>query len=180
MNKHEELIRRARELAALAKKAIPGPWEYSSFVLRQVSSGASIATFDRPPDDDDEALIVAAPEMACLLSKLADELENLSQQIQDLEAEIDALEIINRMKGVPPPRTWVPTGWLDNLEEVVQISRDAWPYVWQLIDIYRIHDHPEIEARPIIDVLDEMFIKFQRAYFKVSMSKFENPVREGK
>ena len=104
----------------------------------------------------------------------------LLKRVRELEGDIEALEIMLGMKDVPPPRTWVPTEWLQNLEEAVKIAHNAWPYVWQLTDIYRTHDHPEIEARPIIDVLDEMFIKFQRAYFKVSMSKFENPVREGK
>jgi len=83
------------------------------------------------------------------------------KRVRELEGDIEALEIMLGMKDVPPPRTWVPTEWLDNLKEIAQISRDAWAYVWQLIDIYRTHDHPEIEARPIIDVLDKLFILWQ-------------------
>ena len=75
MNKYENLIRRARELAALTTGATPGPWDCSNYVLRQTSSLYKIASFDEAPDDEEAKLIAAAPEMARLLAEMANALE---------------------------------------------------------------------------------------------------------
>jgi hypothetical protein len=90
MNK-QDLIRRARELAALADNATPGPWKVDCTYNEPV-----IVTDSQHPEDvvgattEDSAiggwldatdadllLIAAAPEMARLLKQMAEELEAL-------------------------------------------------------------------------------------------------------
>ena len=80
------LIGRARELAALAKRATPGPWEvFGADAFPRMGASQFIAkTWNYrilrlyQVDSDDRAnarLIAAAPEMAEHLGKLADVLE---------------------------------------------------------------------------------------------------------
>ena len=86
-----ELIARARELAALAKDATPGPWEWKSAGFghdtlvgdngRWPILGDGHVRGYKPGKAQivaglgDQNLIASAPEMADLLGKLAEELE---------------------------------------------------------------------------------------------------------
>ncbi len=96
MSEVNELIRRARELAALADKATPPPWKcrHVSGNERRDSDWGALGIFSEsaktlvcgdgdgwdagfvPPNEADAALIEAAHEMARLLRQLADELED--------------------------------------------------------------------------------------------------------
>ena len=83
-----EMIKRARELAALAEGATPGPWvqewmtqdedgqlqepELTGYVVDTSPFMNEVANCR---DMGDTALVAAAPEMAALLEKMADELE---------------------------------------------------------------------------------------------------------
>lgn len=80
------LVRRARELAALARKATPGPWRvFDRDAFPRMGACQHIATLNRwkilrmyQIESDDRAnaeLISAAPEMARLLAEVADALE---------------------------------------------------------------------------------------------------------
>jgi len=92
MNDVQELIKRARELAALANKATPGPWRWVAACTRferdvdeRASNQRDVLDFSLlcdkcahkvvVPSIPDSDLIAAAPEMAELLHKLADVLE---------------------------------------------------------------------------------------------------------
>lgn len=95
------LIRRARELTALAEKATPGPWSKwlpsgaGCFIIfkrletwpfrRQIAYTQPL----EPPEEHHNArLIAAAPEMACLLAEMADVLERLEKQLDIAAKEI--------------------------------------------------------------------------------------------
>jgi len=153
----------------LCQRATPGPWKWVYYKWSDIyalegpqdetilDDGSYNEEYDAPGDP----LISPNDPNGQFIAEAREALPYWLQRVRELEGDIEALEIMLGMKDVPPPRTWVPTEWLDNLKEIAQISRDAWAYVWQLIDIYRTHDHPEIEARPIIDVLDKLFILWQ-------------------
>lgn len=80
-----DLIKRARELAALASDATPGPWSvYNDQIgnrhlsVRHYFEAVSVNVCELYGDDRgraDAALIAAAPEMAELLRKLATQVE---------------------------------------------------------------------------------------------------------
>lgn len=93
------LIRCARELAALAEKATPGPWEWEKaargYALWCPGSGKYIhaGRIDFMPEYCPEALanmeiLAAAPEMARLLAEMADALECLEKQLEVAAKEI--------------------------------------------------------------------------------------------
>ena len=77
------LIARARELAALAKDATPGPWSYGLYfggaikLCKKRPNGDTIVAdlFSTLDAQQNATLAACAPEMADLLGKLADELE---------------------------------------------------------------------------------------------------------
>ncbi len=96
----KQMIERARELAALADKAIKAPWEYRQNVEQdeegyEYPNGYRIygevkgeyrpmqVFFAEVGADDwglnEARLIAAAPEMAMLLAQLADRLERITQ-----------------------------------------------------------------------------------------------------
>jgi len=81
MSDVHDMLRRARELAALADNAMPGPWELEPGATRVWLSDAvyvSIVAVDgRPVNEQDKALIAAAPDMVRLLRQLADTLAEL-------------------------------------------------------------------------------------------------------
>jgi hypothetical protein len=81
----QDLIRRARKLAALAKKATPGPWRAAQaksgpfklspwwYVVGLPVDGPS--TGGDYYSEADAKLVAAAPDMAHLLKQMADELK---------------------------------------------------------------------------------------------------------
>lgn len=73
------LVKRARELAKLAEKATPGPWSHiGNGRIAQIDRAvAMVHNYNLHPQHGvaDAELIAAAPEMADLLAKLADELD---------------------------------------------------------------------------------------------------------
>jgi hypothetical protein len=99
MSDVHDLIRRARELAALADKATPGPWRAA-----QAKSGP----FKLPPwwyvmglpvdgpstggdyySEADAKLVATSPDMAHLLAEMADELEQHRQALTIIAQELD-------------------------------------------------------------------------------------------
>ncbi len=79
-------IQRAREFAALADKATPGPWMVvfngGAFITAEeviVLDGANSAGLDAK--EEDLAIAAAAPDMAKLLAEMADELEDVSRLV---------------------------------------------------------------------------------------------------
>jgi hypothetical protein len=89
----QDLIERARELAALADDATPGPWEWKHgigapvliggggeyWVMKEELSYANSSVSGRPlPSEEDKRLIAAAPDMARLLGEMANYLEALT------------------------------------------------------------------------------------------------------
>jgi hypothetical protein len=78
MSDIKELIIRARELAALADKATPGPWWCDSCdgysVVRGRGYGGDLLS-DVREHPQNAKLIAAAPDMARLLGEMVDELE---------------------------------------------------------------------------------------------------------
>jgi len=92
----KDLIQKARELAALADKATPGPWEWVRWGLYHRGSHTWIIKSEIDPDCEqrpivaseyDEQLIAAAPDMAKLLAEMVDELEDVSRLV-DKAAEL--------------------------------------------------------------------------------------------
>jgi hypothetical protein len=82
MSEAQDLIKKARELTALADKATPGPWSKDGlfWLLRFSKKNAGnweeeVKDHEYLPDEDDASLIAAAPDMARLLKQMADELE---------------------------------------------------------------------------------------------------------
>jgi len=87
----QELIRRARELAALADGATPGPWRwmYADTLLESADGRRTVLDHSMlcdecvqrsvDPSERDARLIEAAPEMAALLRQLADALEEATR-----------------------------------------------------------------------------------------------------
>jgi len=96
----DELIKRARELAALAEKATPGPWEWvqgiGTMVLCRTDEGLAVEWVIKEnlshsdpshsggpcPTKENAELIAAAPEMAKLLGKMAEELDHIREQLK--------------------------------------------------------------------------------------------------
>jgi hypothetical protein len=80
-----DLIKRARELAAPADEATPGPWELCGTRGLDLAEGVTNngvyveygRVYTTQPDRDAE-LIAAAPEMAEMLRQLADALEEVT------------------------------------------------------------------------------------------------------
>jgi len=88
-----EMVRKAKEFAALAEKATPGPWVWDSGVGAPVLLGADETEWvlkeelvydngfgESIPSDEDMALIAAAPDMARLLAEMAEVLERLMSE----------------------------------------------------------------------------------------------------
>jgi len=71
-----DLIRRARELAKLREKATPGPWKKTnlSFVRSQVDMSPVASTYT--DEQANAKLIAVAPEMAALLERLVETLQD--------------------------------------------------------------------------------------------------------
>ena len=75
-----DLIRRAQELAKLAEKATPGPWErVGGAAVRERTDSRLIASVYANAQQNAN-LIASAPEMARILSQLADELERFRNE----------------------------------------------------------------------------------------------------
>ena len=99
-----ELIARARALASLAWDATPGPWEWSCdrgapvllgnnktrWVLKEQLShhDPTGLTGRGMPSEEDKALIAAAPDMAELLERLADELVRHREALARIVTEL--------------------------------------------------------------------------------------------
>jgi len=87
----KDMIQKAREFAALADKATPGPWSAEIEVSGKFVHRADQEYCDDPncgcleagfvastESKEDATFIAAAPDMAKLLAEMADELEKLS------------------------------------------------------------------------------------------------------
>ena len=89
----DDLIKRARELAALADIATPGPWSSEVEATRRLVHKADVGYCDAPEcwcledgliatveREGDAPLIAAAPEMAMLLRQMAAALEHADEK----------------------------------------------------------------------------------------------------
>jgi len=90
MTDHTDLIRRARELAALSHGTTPGYWQtvgtsICSDAGHLIVRRASVYGETRAEGDRNARLIAAAPEMAWRLAELADTLERIERALDDLE-----------------------------------------------------------------------------------------------
>jgi len=103
-----DLIQRAREFAALADKATPGPWEVHANDQRtsdgegfldgwnigmRYGDKGQIVDFVRigayQYGEPEAHLVAAAPDMAKLLAEMADELERIRQALRILANAVD-------------------------------------------------------------------------------------------
>lgn len=93
---HKEIVQHARRLAALADKATPGPWKvhWGSRLMMRPSLGVVVTDKDDwdPRAPYDARLIAAAPEMAHLLSEMANVVEKLEEENRRLRAVADAVQ----------------------------------------------------------------------------------------
>ncbi len=108
---NKEEIRRAREIAELAKKAVPGPWEVME-IVKETDDGQKypdgyailgrIEGTDSPMTrfadvggqewgENEARLIAAAPEMAALLAQMADRIEALENRLYCIDEAVGRL-----------------------------------------------------------------------------------------
>jgi len=119
------LIQRAREFAALADKATPGPWYVMGYALRQRGSGYRIAGFDLPPDVEEEDLIAAAPDMAKLLAEMADRLERTRKALRILANAADPF-LADQSRATDERGALVQPVTVKQAEELYCSWREAW------------------------------------------------------
>lgn len=56
--------------------------------------------------------------------------------------------------------------WLQQLNEFIKLLQTVHNKVYQLISIYEVHKHPEIEAQPVIEELEKIFETFGQRYME--------------
>lgn len=83
---------------------------------------------------------------AATLAAVRDELR---QRVADLEAEVGALELINKMSHVPPPRTWVESEHLRKLRAVAEAAKD----VISSVELVPGYDVPKVSMQRLKQAL---------------------------
>lgn len=76
-----------------------------------------------PRPGQEESLENALERWAKRAAALAQIRDELLREVADLRSQVEALEVINGMRHVPPPRVWVATERLRKLEAVAEAAR---------------------------------------------------------
>jgi len=131
----KDLIQKAREFAALADKATPGPWAWVNWSARPhvcpgvigdrlgVSVSAHRTRADR--EDADGMLIAAAPEMAKLLAEMADEQERTRKVLGRLANAADPF-LADQSRATDERVALVQPVTVKEAEELNAACREAW------------------------------------------------------
>jgi hypothetical protein len=78
-----------------------------------------------PRPGQEESLLNALERWAKRAAALAQIRDELLREVADLRSQVEALEVINGMRHVPSPRTWVATEQLRKLEAVAEAAREV-------------------------------------------------------